>query len=58
LVEAEIHRPHAEAEPVEGSRGLRVATPRHVLQYKLALGREKERADIELLRQALGPGLT
>jgi hypothetical protein len=46
---------YAEAAPVEGSRGLRVATLRHVLQYKLALGREKDLADVEVLRGVVEP---
>jgi hypothetical protein len=45
---------YAEAAPVDGSRGLRVATLRHVLQYKLVLGREKDRADVEVLRRVVG----
>ena len=44
----------AEAAPVEGSRGFRVATLRHVLQYKLATNRDKDQADIEVLRGVLG----
>lgn len=44
----------AEAAPVEGSRGFRVATLRHVLAYKLATNREKDQPDIEVLRRVLG----
>ena len=44
----------AEAAPVDGSRGLRVAMLRHVLQYKLATNRDKDQADIEVLRRVVG----
>jgi hypothetical protein len=45
---------YAEAVPVEGSRGLRVASLRHVLAFKLVTNREKDRADVEVLRRILG----
>ena len=45
---------HAKAAPVEGSRGLRVATLGHVLAFKLITNREKDRADVEVLRRRIG----
>lgn len=43
----------AAAAPREGSRGLRVASLAHVLAWKAASAREKDRVEAEIVRRAL-----
>jgi hypothetical protein len=49
----EFPETYAASAPRDGSRGLRVASLRHVLAFKLASNREKDQEDIALLRRAL-----